>query len=217
MWTLYRQRPFTRQNATYSIPFDLENTCLCIDGWDKLGISSAAISQARGMEFARNVKRLAFVFTDGTIINKRLGSILQDDSDFAGLHGLALLFHNTRHVSAITQSAHRISSLLKDDAFLPLFSFQPFIQKTMVQGVALTKTRAERYRLLDEALVPVFTGWKDRIKSALTQTGLLNILSEIREARGRSDPVPHALRAIGVDYDMVLPLIQQAISNGQLI
>lgn len=213
--TLYRRSLLTGEITTYQIPFDFENTCLCIDGWDRLSISSEAIANARGMKFAREITRLAFVFTEGDLTRIRLSRDNLRDPEFNRLHELALLFHNTRHVSGITDSSLRISRLLQDEPFLSLFSFQPFIQKAIVQGFALTKSRATRYRLLDDALVSVFEGWDGRIRSALIQARLLNLLNEIHGLQRRCDPDRNALRAIGVDYDMVRPLIQQAISNGQ--
>lgn len=129
-----------------------------------------------------------------------------------------LLFHNARHVSGITSSALAIRKLLGHEVFLNLFSFQPFEQKSMVQGLQMTKSHTERRRLLSLAMSSAFEGWNGRIREALDQAGLLNILERIKQYSpgGFRAKVPASMReleAIETPCDAVPYLVRQAINN----
>lgn len=158
--------------------FDVEKTCLCIDGWVNLSPENGG-GKATGLSFAKDIKRVAFVIPDG-----RLGrdmTCLQDRLESPDYCRFPLLFHNAQHVSGITRSAFGIRKLLGHEIFLNLFSFQPFEQKSMVDGFQMTKPHAERRRLLCLAILSAFDGWNGRIREALDQAGLLKILEEINQ------------------------------------
>lgn len=218
--TLYGRRPNTREIATYRIPFDCENTCLCIGNWTHLFMSPSLVMRlgdAKGMEFAKKIKHVAFLIPDGDICYSRTDAGTHYVPFLGDIPQVALLFHNTLHIAAITESSYKIRGLLGEESFLPLFSFQPFIQKTIVRGIPVRKTRSERRRLLRAALGSSLEGWHSRIRATLYQAHLLDPMSQIYEARTNDEPADDALRAIGLSWCVVRTLIRhtQAIRDNE--
>lgn len=110
--TLFRLDPVSRTSTEYRVPFDFAKTCLCIDGWQGQAINAEQSGMVRGLEFAKNIQRLAFVVSDDNIreyttVRTRIGQISPRD-----LQRLALLFHNAVHVAGIGESASEIKMLL---------------------------------------------------------------------------------------------------------
>lgn len=201
--TLYRLNPSNGKITEYKIPLDSEKTCLCVNVCGGLGTSPEKVGKAKGLDFATDVKRLAFVvhdkaFKDGKFCQASLPYILRGRD----LRSLAFLFHNTLHIAVITMSSFKIRKLLGDEAFASLFSFQPFVQKDLVEDLYLTKPYLERYGMLRHALPSAFEGWSGRIRAALHRAGLFSILKKINQATTielwRScEPDRHVLAEIG--------------------
>ncbi|KAG6355397.1 hypothetical protein INS49_003359 [Diaporthe citri] len=214
--TLYRPNPSDGKITEYKMPFDSEKTCMCVDGWDGLGMSPEKVGKAKGLGFARDVKRLAFVVHDKAFNDGKFCLVpLADGIRLNDLRGLAFLFHNSLHVSGVTMSSMKIRKLLGDEAFASLFSFQPFVQKDLVEGFYLTKPHLERSGMLDHALMSAFEGWNDRIRSALHQTGLFSILEKINQAYTielwkSCDPDRYVLAEIDGSCNAVSYLLEQA-------
>lgn len=176
--TLYRPNPSDGEVTEYKMRFDLEKTCLCLHGWVGLGLGPEnGGGKARGLDFARDIKRVALVVSDEEVKNEMF--LLRGLFMMPNSCQFALLFHNAQHVSGITSSALEIRKFLGHQAFFDLFSFQLFEQKRMVQGFHLTESYTERRRLLCLAMLSTFEGWNGRIQEALRQAALLNILERI--------------------------------------
>lgn len=215
--TLYRLDPSNGKVTEYKMPFDSGKTCLCVDGWDGLGIYPEKVGKANGLTFARNIKRLAFVVHDKFIKNGTLN--LSPRSERLGrddLRGLAFLFHSSLHIAVITTSSLKIRKFLGDKAFASLFSFQPFVHKDLVDSFYLTKPHLERYGMLDDAILSAFEGWNGRIRAALHQAGLFSILDKINQAYAielwkSCDPDRHVLAEMDGPVNSLPYLLQQAI------
>lgn len=214
--TLYRLNASDGNITEYKMPFDSQNTCLCVDGWDGLGIRPEKVSRAKGLSFARNIKRLAFVVDDYFIENGRLSlSQLFDRLNRDDLRGLAFLFHNSLYMAGITTSSLKIRKFLGDKAFASLFSFQPFVQKNLVEGFYLTKPFLERHRIVDDAILSAFEGWNGRIRAALHHAGLLKILEKINLAYKTSWNHCGVQAEIDVPCDAVHYLLKQAMCEDE--
>ncbi|KAI7773955.1 hypothetical protein LA080_009621 [Diaporthe eres] len=143
--TLYRLNPPNGKITEYKMPFDSGKTCLCVDGCGGLGTSPEKVGNAKGLGFAKDVKRLAFVVHDEAFKDGKFCLASLSNGVHAGdLRRLTFPFHNTLHIAGIIMSSFkiRISSL---------FSFQPFVQKDLVEGLYLTKPYLERYGMLRHA------------------------------------------------------------------
>lgn len=177
--TLYRLNPSDGEVTEYNMWINLEQTCLCIDGWMGLGLSlETGGGKARGLDFTRDVKRVAFVIHDRELERRNMVfslDLFRSDETYQ----FPFLFHNARYISAITSSALVIRKLLGHEVFFTLFSFQPFEPKRLVQGFHMTKPRTERRKLLCDAMESAFEGWNGRIREALDQAGLLKVLERI--------------------------------------
>lgn len=160
-WTLFRLDPTSGNPTPYPVLFDFPETCLCIDGWEGQAIDAEVSRTARGLGFARNIQRLAFVISHGAV-NEYLPSSLTPLAigmrSPRDLQRLALLFHNTTQVAAVDPSASETKTLLGWEAFTALLSFKPFEQKSMVQEFRMTKTHAQRCRALDRAMISSLRG-----------------------------------------------------------
>lgn len=218
--TLYHLNPFNGKITEYNMPFDSGKTCLCVDGWNGLGIRPDKMRKVRGLTFARDVKRLAIVVHDKFIKNGTLNfSPMSDSVDFDDLRGVAFLFHNSLNIAGVTTSSLKIRKFLGDEAFASLFSFQSFVQKGLVEGFYLTKPHSDRHKILDDAIRSSFEGWNGRIRAALHQAGLLSILERINLAvpvkvRNGCRPYEAVESQIDGAVNAVPYLIQQAIREG---
>lgn len=68
--TLHRLDPSDAEITEYKMRFDLEKTCLCVDGWAGLGISPEnGGAKASGLSFAGDIKRVALVIHDTELEN----------------------------------------------------------------------------------------------------------------------------------------------------
>ncbi|KAK7699588.1 hypothetical protein SLS64_011542 [Diaporthe eres] len=214
--TLYRLNPSNGKITEYKMPFDSETTCLCVDGCGELDTSAEKVGNAKGLDFARDVKRLAFVVHDEAFKDGKFCLASLSKGARAGdLRRLAFLFHNTLQIAGITMSSFKIRKLLGDEAFASLFSFQPFVQKDLVEGLYLTKPYLERYGMLRHALLSTFEGWNGRIRAALHRAGLFSILDKVNQANTielwRScERDRHVLAEIGAWSDAVSYLLEQA-------
>lgn len=219
--TLYGLNPSNGKITEYKMPFDSATTCMCVDGWNGLGIYPEKVDKANGLTFARNIKRLAFVVHDKFIKHLKLGlSPMSERMRYDDLRGLAFLFHNSLHIAGITTSSLKIRKFLGDKAFASLFSLQPFIPKDLVDGFYLTKSHLERYGKLDDAILSAFKGWNGRIRAALHQAGLFSILEKINQAYAievwkSCDPDRHVLAEIDGPVNAVPYLLQQAMREGR--
>lgn len=213
--TLYRLNPSNGRITEYKMPFDSEKTCLCVDGWDGLGISPEKVSKAKGLGFAGNIKRLSFVVHDKAFYYGKFCLAPSAGLRRKALREWAFLFHNSLHIAGITMSSLKIRKLLGDEAFTSLFSFQPFVQKNLVEGFYLTKPHLERGGMLDNALLSAFEGWYGRIRAALQKAALLSVPEKISQETiiglwlGR-DPDSHVLVEMDGSWDVLSYLLQQA-------
>lgn len=161
--TLYRFNPSNGKVSKYRIPFDLDKTGLCVTGWMELGVTFEGIGRARGLSFAKDLKRLAFVVRgrDMELTNhstwKPSAQQARDDAC-----RFALLFPNATHIAAVHTNSLKDERYCGAIPFLSLFNFQPFEQKTMVEGYLLLKSRKERCEALDRAIRSAFEGWPVR-------------------------------------------------------
>lgn len=219
--TLFRLRLSDGGITEYKMPFDFEKTCKCVEGCAGLGIGPEDAGNARGLSFARHIKLLAFVIEDKILpdrIDRLVSPYRTSDDRFRDRFLFGLIFHNTQHVSGITESALAIRKFLGHEVFLSLFSFQPFVQKRMVEGLNLTKPPGERNTLLGNALLAAFEGWNGRIRAALQKSGLLSILEKINvvgqdEIRRRRNSDRYISTVIHGPCDAVFYLVQQAIHD----
>lgn len=215
--TLFRLRLSDGGITEYKMPFDLEKTCMCVEGCVGLGIGPEDAVNARGLSFARHLKLLAIVIEDKNLRN-RMDCLLSPYRTIDEPFLFGLIFHNTQHVSGITKSALAIRKFLGHEVFLSLFSFQPFVQKRMVEGLNLTKPPGERNTLLGNALLAAFEGWNGRIRTALQKSGLLSILEKINEVgqdeiRRRRNSDGYISTVIDGPCEAVFYLVQQAIHD----
>lgn len=181
---LYRVNPKDGKVSEYRIPFDLDKTGLCVTGWMGLGITFEGMGRARGLSFAKDLKRLAFVVRPSDMAVKYIWQMTwqpsaQQARDDA--YRFALLFPNATHIAAVYTSSLTIERINWTIPFLSLFSFRPFEQKTMVEGFLLLKSRKERCEALDRALRSALERWDKRIWDAvaarlITPPGQLGII-----------------------------------------
>lgn len=155
----------------YMIPFDCEETCFCIQGWQGLPGPRKAMHNTKGLDFAKKIKRLAFVADDEDVredppygvqawISKRVK---------VDLNTFFLLFHNAVHIAGISTSALEAREIIGEEAFLSLFLFQPIMQKMMVDGFPITIPSLERYRMIYLAWHAAFVNLDSRVRAALNQ------------------------------------------------
>lgn len=184
---LYRFNPKTGKVSKYRIPFDLDKTGLCATGWMGLGVTFEGIGSAKGLSFAKDLTRLAFVVRgrDMEVTNhstwKPSGQQARDDAC-----RFALLFPNAAHIAAVHTNSLKDGKYCGAIPFLSLFSFQPFEQKTMVEGYLLLKSRQERCEALDRAIRSVFEGWPERRWLSFQLAAKMSSL--VGEARITFDP-----------------------------
>lgn len=145
--TLLRHDPSTGSSTEFRIPFDFERTCFCIGGWEGHGIDDERPGKLIGMDFAKKVKRLAFVVPDARM------PPVPSWGEGEDIECLALiLFHNAAHIGWIERSASDISKVPTQEVLSSRLSLQPFAQKTMVKGFPMTKVRGERRTLFYRAM-----------------------------------------------------------------
>lgn len=138
-----------------------------------------------GMEFAKNIKRLAFVvWQDG--LSFEGGRLLSADPLQEDLESLALLFQNATQVGGITSRMSVNRRLFTKRSFISLFSFQRWTQKEMVEGFLMTKSHEERVGLFRTAICVAFEGWIGRLAAAIRRRSALQ-----RRRAARQHPEEH--------------------------
>lgn len=168
MLTLLRFDAASGTAAEFTIPFDFDKTCFCVGGWEGHGMLKVVPRNVIGTDFARRVKRIALVVKDDHLKGTRevLTGARGGKSLDEAVH-LAFLFHNATEVGGITTSILGARDSVTEEAFASLFSFQPFDQKVMVQGLPFTKGHGERMTLFRNILDTVFGYWEQRLLGAV--------------------------------------------------
>ncbi|KAK2601350.1 hypothetical protein N8I77_010805 [Diaporthe amygdali] len=159
--------------SEYMIPFDCEETCFCIQGWQELPGPRKAIHNTKGLDFARKIKRLAFVAKDYDVRERPLGPEheLRDcisEEVREDLETFFLLFHNAVQIAGISISALGAREILGEEDFLSLFLFQPIMQKMMVDGFPITIPYFDRFRMIYHAWHAAFVNLDSRVRAALS-------------------------------------------------
>lgn len=164
--TLLRFDESSRTVTEFRIPFDSEETSFCINNWRGHGINAETMGNISGMDFAKNVKRLAFV-VDNDVVEVIAPWELWSEEFGNDLRYLAFQFHNAWLVSGISKFASEIRAFLTEEDFLSLFSWWTFFQKTMVDGVRVQKSCPQRGLALNRAIWLTFWNWEERVEDAI--------------------------------------------------
>lgn len=163
--TLLRFDESSRTATEFRIPFDSEKTCFCINDWRGHGINVETMGTISGMDFAKNIKRLAFVVDDDDV--DRISPWALSSEHFGKeLRFLAFQFDNASLIGAISKFASDIRAFLTEEDFVSLFSLQTFNQHLTVDGVA-TKSWVYSGLLLNIAMWLTFNNWGKRIEDAV--------------------------------------------------
>lgn len=200
------------------IPFDFEKTCFCINNWRGHGINAGTVDKISGMDFAKNIKLLAFV-VDNDDVSAITPWQLSSQEFAKDLCYLTFQFHNAWLVGGISRFASEIRAFLTEKQFLSLFSMWAFHQKTMEDGVLVTKPWFHRAFLLNGVMWWTFWGCGQSIENTIqgADPRLLSAVERILEYRNTAPelvaPEFKALAELGVTNDTIEILIHRVLKK----
>ncbi|KAI3400715.1 hypothetical protein diail_1924 [Diaporthe ilicicola] len=148
---LFQVNPSDGKAIKYRIPFFREKTYFCIEGGPDFDIpvrTRLNTGRTRGLEFAKDIKGLAIVLAYHYGRRERSQYV----EPLVQLSSFIHPFHNVISIGTISPHAYRSRRHLGMRAFPLAFSFQPLVQKSMVQGQLVKLPIFERRHQIEEAL-----------------------------------------------------------------